>query len=250
VELFKAQLDKFQRLNRQGFVSQNQLLDQERQLSEIQTKQSEDLANIGGINARLAEFRMRGSQRMVEYRREVETQLADVQKEAATLAERLTAVRDSYSRLAIRAPVAGIVVDVAVHTIGGVVKPGDRLMDIVPDDRQLVVEAQLPPQYIDRVRPGLLADVHFDSYVSLARRPVVTGEIAVVSADILTDPRTGTPYYAIRIRVPGSETDKLGNVKLLPGMQGTVVIKTGERTFMNYLMRPLLRRFTTAFTEA
>lgn len=250
VALFNTQLEKFQRLNRQGFVSQNQLLELERQLSEIQSKQSEDLANIGGINARLAEFRMRSSQRLIEYRREVETQLAEVQKEAATLAERLTAVRDSHARLAIRAPVAGTVVDVAVHTVGGVVKPGDRLMDIVPNDDQLVVEAQLPPQYIDRVRPGLAADVHFDAYVSLMARPVLSGEVSVVSADILTDQRSGTTFYTLKVKIPGSELNKLGDIKLHPGMQGTVMIKTGERTFINYLVRPLLKRFTTALSES
>lgn len=249
VELFNAQLDKFQRLNRQGFVSQNQLLDLERQLSEIQSKQSEDLANMGGINARLAEFRMRDSQRMIEYRREVETQLADVQKEAATLSERLAAVRDSYQRLAIRAPVTGTVVDIAVHTVGGVVKPGDRLLDIVPDDDQLVVEAQLPPQYVDRVRTGLAADVHFDAYVSMVTRPVLSGEVTVVSADILTDPRSGAPYYTLKISIPGHELSKLGSIRLQPGMQGTVMVKTGERPFLVYLMRPLLRRFTTALSE-
>lgn len=250
VELFKVQLDKFHRLNRQGFVSHNQLLDQERQLSEIQTKQSEDLANIGSINARLAEFRMRGSQRMIEHRREIETQLADVQREASTLVERLAVVRNSHERLIIRAPVAGTVVDVAVHTIGGVIKPGERLLEIVPDSDRLVVEAQLAPQYIDRVRPGLKVDIHFDAYVSLVNRPLVSGELEVVSADILTDTRSGAPYYAIRVTVPASETGKMANVKLFPGMQSTVMIKTGERTFLGYLMRPLLRRFSSALSES
>lgn len=250
VELFNTQLEKFQRLNRQGFVSQNQLLELERQLSEIQSKQSEDLANIGGINARLAEFRMRSSQRLIEHRREVETQLAEVQKEATTLAERLTAISDSHARLTIRAPVAGTVVDVAVHTVGGVVKPGDRLMDIVPNDDQLVVEAQLPPQYIDRVRPGLAADVHFDAYVSLMARPVLSGEVVMVSADILTDPRSGAAFYTLKVSIPGSQLAKLGDVRLHPGMQGTVMVKTGERTFLSYLLRPLLKRFMSALSES
>jgi protease secretion system membrane fusion protein len=142
IQLFTEQLAKFDKLNRQSFVSQNQLLDIERQLAEIQSKQGEDLANIGGINARLAEFRMRDQQRVMEFRREVETQLSEAQKELATQAERLTSLRDSFQRLAIRAPVAGTVVDVAVSTVGGVVKPGDRIMDIVPAGDDLVVEAQ------------------------------------------------------------------------------------------------------------
>jgi HlyD family type I secretion membrane fusion protein len=249
IALFTEQLNKFQQLNRQGFVSQNQLLDIERQLAEIQSKQGEDLSNIGGINARLAEFRMRDQQRLMEFRREVETLLAEAQKELATQAERLTSLRDSYSRLAIRAPVAGTVVDVAVSTVGGVVKPGDRIMDIVPEGEDLVVEAQLPPQYIDRVHAGLPADVHFDAYVSLANRPVLAGELQVVSADVMTDPRSGVQFYTMRVTIPAAETGKVKNLKLFPGMQCTVMVKTGERSFLNYLLRPILRRFTTALSE-
>jgi protease secretion system membrane fusion protein len=249
IRLFTEQLANFEKLNRQGFVSQNQLLDIERQLAEIQSKQGEDLANIGGINARLAEFRMRDQQRLMEFRREVETQLSEAQKELATQAERLTSLRDSFQRLAIRAPVSGTVVEVAVSTVGGVVKPGDRIMEIVPDGDDLVVEAQLPPQYIDRVHPGLAADVHFDAYVSLANRPVLPGQVDVVSADVITDQRSGVQYYSLRIRIPASETSKVRSLKLFPGMQCTVMVKTGERSFMNYLMRPILRRFTTALSE-
>ncbi len=250
VQLFKAQLDSFSELNRKGFVSKNQLLDLERQLSEIQAKQSEDLANMGGVRARLAEFRLRDGQRMVDYRREVESQLADVDRELATLTERLGAVKDTHARLVIRAPVSGTVVDLGVHTVGGVAKPGDRLMDLVPENDELVVVAQLSPLYVDRVHAGLSAAVHFDSYISFARRPVVTGKVTTVSADALTDSRTGNMYYALKISVPASEMERLGAVRLQPGMQATVMIKTGERTMMAYLLRPLLRRFTSALSEA
>lgn len=250
VALFNSQLDRFQSLNKKGFVSQNQLVDMERQLAEIQSKQSEDLANMGGVKARLAEYRMRDSQRMIEFRREVETQLAEAQKEASSLAERLIALRDSNERLAIRAPVSGTVVDVAVNTVGGVVKPGDRLLDIVPDSEELVIEAQLAPQHVDRMRAGLPADVHFDAYVSLARRPMVSGNVSMVSADALTDPRSGEKYYAMRIMIPAQELAALGATRLQPGMMCNVTVKTGERTLLTYLLRPLLRRFSGALTEA
>jgi protease secretion system membrane fusion protein len=249
IQLFTNQLSNFQKLNRQGFVSQNQLLDIERQLAEIQSKQGEDLANIGAVNARLVEFRMKDQQRVFEFRREVETQLADAQKEESGQTERLTSLRDSFQRLAIRAPVAGTVVDVAISTVGGVVKPGERIMDIVPDGDDLVVEAQLPPQYIDRVHGKLPADVHFDAYVSLTNRPVLAGEVEVVSADVMTDPRSGLQHYNLRVRITAAEMKKNSNLKLYPGMQCTVMIKTGERSFMSYLLRPLLRRFTTALIE-
>ncbi|MGE5526355.1 MAG: HlyD family type I secretion periplasmic adaptor subunit [Rhodospirillaceae bacterium] len=249
VELFEEQLKAFRRLHADNFVSRNALLDMERQLAEVQSKQSEDLANIAAVEARLAEFRMREAQRKIEYQREVETQLADAQREAATLGERLVAQRELYARLAIRAPVDGVVVDLAANTPGGVIKPGDRIMDIVPEGDALIIDAQVAPQYIDRVHPGLEADVHFDAYMSRAERPVIHGKVSIVSADILTDPRTNTPYYAVRVTVLGSELKKLGALRLQPGMQGTVMVKTGERTLLTYLVRPLLRRFQGALTE-
>lgn len=249
IALFAEQLASFRSLREQGFVSRNNLLDLERQLAEVQSKQSEDLSNIAGINARLAEFRMRAAQREMEYRREVETQLADVQRESANLGDRLNAQQDTFDRLVLRAPVDGTVVDMTTHTLGGVVKPGDRLMDIVPGGDNLIVEARFPPQYIDRVYAGLPADVHFDAYTSRADRPVISGEVTVVSADVLKDPRTGEPYFTLRVTVPPSEVAKLGNLQLQPGMMSTVMVKTGERTLMTYLLRPLLKRFASALTE-
>lgn len=250
VRLFTEQQNNFATLNQQGFVSRNQLIDIERQLAEVQSKQGEDLSNIGSVNARLAEFRMRDQQRVMEFGREVQTQLADAQKELSAQQERLTSLQDLYSRLAIRAPVSGTVVDVAVSTVGGVVKPGERVMDIVPDGEDLMVEVQLAPQFIDRVHPGLPADVHFDAYVSMAQRPVLAGRVKVVSADVVTDARSGAQFYTMRVSIDAQEVDKLKHLKLFAGMQCTVMVKTGERSFMNYLMRPLLRRFTSALSEA
>lgn len=249
VALFNEQLTSFERLKQDGYVSRNYLVEVERQLAEVQTRQNEDLAKIADVNTRLAELRMRSAQRETEYRREVETQLADVQRDVATLGEKLAAQRDTVNRLAIKAPVAGTVVDLAFHTRGGVIKPGDRILDVVPQGDQLIVEAQVAPQYVDRIHAGLPADVHFDAYSSRVERPVVSGRVEVVSADALTEPRNGSTYYSVRVTVPAEEAKKLGSLKLQPGMQATVMVKTGEASLMVYLLRPLMRRFTTAMTE-
>jgi HlyD family type I secretion membrane fusion protein len=249
VQLFQQQLASYRNLNEQGFVSRNQLLELERQLAEVQSKESETLANMALVNARLAEFRMRGAQRETEHRREVESQLAEVQRDVAVLGERLAAQRDTFSRLVIRAPVSGTVVELAFHTVGGVIKAGDRILDIVPEGDELIVEARVAPQYIDRVHAGLPADVHFDAYMSRAERPVIAGKVLVVSADALADSRTGEQYYSMRVAVPAAELEKLGKLQLQPGMQGTVMVKTGERSLLVYLTRPLLRRFTAAMGE-
>jgi protease secretion system membrane fusion protein len=249
IALFREQLDSYQNLKRSGFLSRNHVLEVERQLAEVQGRQSEDLASMAGINARLAEFRMRGAQREAEYRREVEALLADAQREAATLGERLAAQQDVHDRLAVRAPVAGRIVDLAYHTIGGVVKPGDRILDIVPHDDELIVEARMSPQHVDRLHVGLAADVHLEAYANRADTPVVSGEVAVVSADALVDPKSGQPYFAVRVAVPREEVARLGEVRLMPGMLATVLVKTGERSLATYLARPLLRRFRTSLTE-
>jgi membrane fusion protein, protease secretion system len=245
----KEQLESFRALQAQGFVSRNHLLEQERQLAEVQAKQGEDLANIASIRARLADFRMRAAQRETEYSREVETQLSEVQREAAALGEKLAAERDTHARLVIRAPVSGTVVDLTTYTVGGVVKPGDRIMDIVPASDAMIVEARVAPQHIDRVRPGLPVDLHFDAYMSRAERPLIGGTVAVVSADALTDAKSGESYYAIRVTVPVDSGDGRGQLQLLPGMQATAMVKTGERSLLVYMLRPLLRRFTSALAE-
>ncbi len=249
VALFTEQLASYDKLKTQGYVSRSFLLDIERQLAEVQSRQSEDLSHIAGINARLSEFRMRGAQREIEYRREVETQLTDVQREASVLSERLAAQRDTVTRLALKAPVSGVVVDLGFHTLGGVIKPGERIMDIVPEGDQLVIDAQVLPQYIDRLKVDLPADVHFDAYSADTQRPMLHGRVAVVSADTLTDVRTGASYFSMRVMVSADQAKRLGDLHLQPGMQATVMVKTGERSLMAYLLRPLLRRFDAALTE-
>lgn len=249
IGLLNEQLASFRDLRKEGFVSRNNLLELERQMAEVTSRQGEDLSNIAGINARLAEFRMRGTQRQIEYRREVEAQLAEVQRDVSTLGERLTGQQDTFERLVLRAPASGKVVDLAFHTIGGVVKPGERILDIVPVNDALVVEARVAPQYIDSLHTGLPADVHFDAYASRVDRPVISGVVAVVSADALVDQRSGQSYYTMRVTVPPEEVARLGGLRLQPGMQATVMVKTGERTLMTYLMNPLMRRFQTALSE-
>jgi protease secretion system membrane fusion protein len=218
-------------------------------MAELSSRQGEDLSQIAGVHARLDEFRMRGAQRQMEFRREVQAQLSDKQRDLSTLGERLAGQQDSFDRLVLRAPASGKVVDLAFHTIGGVIKPGERVLDIVPENDALVIKARVAPQYIDSLRVGLPADVHLDAYASQVERPVISGVIAVVSADALVDPRSGQSYYAVRVTVPSEALWQLGELRLQPGMQTTVMVKTGERTLMTYLMNPLTRRFQTALNE-
>lgn len=248
--LLSEQMSAAAALREQGYVSRNQALEVERQLAETQSRQGEDLASITATQARLAELRLRESQYRVDHQRGLEALLAEARRDSAMLAEKVASLRDTHSRLSIRAPVSGTIVDLAVTTVGGVIRAGDRIMDIVPDDENLVVEARLDPRFVDRVRPGLAADLHFDAYMNLAMRPLVTGQIKTISADVMIDERTGTPFYLLRVAISADEQERLGGVTLQPGMLCSVMVKTGAHTLMAYLARPLLRRFSGALSEA
>lgn len=249
IDLFTEQVSATRALQTAGFASRNQLLDLERQLADLRNRQAEDDAQRSLIEARLTESRLRVAQRPLDYRKEVETQLADAQKEAIVLSERISGLSDAHQRLVVKAPVSGVVVDMAVTTPGGVVKAGDRVMDLVPDADSLVVEAKIQPQYIDRVHAGLRADVHFDAYQSLSQGPLAGAIVEVVSADLLTDQRSGQSHYSLRLKLADKAASGGRAVALHSGMHCTVIIKTGERSLMTYLIRPLVRRFQGALTE-
>ncbi len=247
--IIDEQIDTYQTLQGEGFLSKNYLLDAKKQSAEAKSKQNEAIANLAASQTKALEAQSRTAQRVSEYRSEVETQLAETQKEFASLSEQLQAQLDTVSKLSIKAPVSGVVVDLSATTIGGSIKPAERIMDIVPKGDKLVMEAQIPPQYIDRVRPGLPADIRFDAYATRAKTSLIEGKLEVVSADALTDPRTGATYYSAIVSASAQEIEKLGDIKPMPGMPTTVIIKTGERTLMTYLFAPLLRRFSTALVN-
>jgi epimerase transport system membrane fusion protein len=135
-----------------------------------------------------------------------------------------------------------------VHTVGGVFKPGDRLLDIVPRGEPLLVEARVNPNDIDQVSPGLEAEIRLNAFSS-RRTPTVAGRVLTVSADRLTDPVTRNPYYLARVEVTPDGMTTLGNLALQPGMSAEVLINTGQRTFFDYLIRPLTDRLASAFKE-
>ena len=159
----------------------------------------------------------------------------------------MRAIQDQYTRLDVRAPVAGIVVNMVAHTVGGVVAPGSPILDIVPKDDKLMVEAQVRPADIDGVKSGLLADVRFPAFNS-TEIPRLTGSVAVVSADRLAN-TSGAAYFLVRVQVSESELARLGGLSLIPGMPAEVLIKKSDRTFLQYLLSPVVHGIWTAFRE-
>jgi protease secretion system membrane fusion protein len=145
--------------------------------------------------------------------------------------------------------VAGQVVGLTVHSPGGVVTPGAKLMEIVPERAKLMLEAQIPTHLIDRVHAGLPADINLHAFVNLPQL-VVPGKVVTVSANSLTDAQTRASYYLARVEVAPEAMPLLHGRELQPGMPAGVVVKTGERTLLNYLLRPLLKRFSDSLKEA
>jgi protease secretion system membrane fusion protein len=184
------------------------------------------------------------------YYKDINTQLADIQKARDGLKDRLQAVSLDRDLTAIRSPVSGTVMGLKVNTIGGTVPAGQILAEIVPSESTLVVDAQVPPHLIDRVKQGEYTDMHFTAF-NANTTPVISGKVIMVSADKLPVQQAGQQgeFYLAKVEATKEGMEKLGNLKIEPGMPVDVIFKTGERTFMSYLIKPLSDRFVKAFKD-
>lgn len=235
-------------LVRDGYVPRNRQLELERQMAEIQTAMADLMGNTQRALRSIAELEQRRIARQQEYRQEVETQLSEVTREVQSDAERYVAVRADLDRVEIRSPAAGQVVGLAIQTVGGVVQPGQKLMDIVPEGEPLLLETRVFPHLVDKVRTGLKTDVRFTTF-SHSPQLVVEGEVVSVSGDLLTDQQTGVSYYLARVQISPEGMKDLGDRRMQPGMPAQVIIKTGERSMLTYLLSPLTRRVAASMTE-
>ncbi|MFT4053740.1 MAG: HlyD family type I secretion periplasmic adaptor subunit [Novosphingobium sp.] len=244
------QLANMRQLAAEGYVPRNRLLETERLRASIHSDISRDLGTIGQARGQAAELQSRLYQRREAWQQEVRAELADTRLEAQSLAAKQDAARFELRHTEIRAPASGRVVGLTVHTVGGVVQPGGRLMEIVPDAAPLIVEGQLPVGSVDKVHGGLPVDLLFTAFDRSAT-PRLLGKVEQVSADRLEDEKDGQPYYRVRIRVGADELARLGlgDQPLRAGMPVEVFVRTGERTLLNYLFKPLRDRLRTAWSD-
>ncbi|AXA26137.1 MULTISPECIES: HlyD family type I secretion periplasmic adaptor subunit [Pseudomonas] len=244
----REQLDNLRPLAGEGYIPRNRVLEYQRQLSQVQR----DLAQNAGDSARLeqgiVEARLNLQQRREEYQKEVRTQLAEAQVKAATLEQQLNSARFELRHSEILAPADGIAVNLGVHTEGAVVRAGDTLLEIVPQGTALEVEGRLPVNLVDKVAPQLPVDILFTAF-NQNSTPRVTGEVALISADQLLDERSGQPYYVLRSTVSEEALARLQGLSIRPGMPAELFVRTGERSLLNYLFKPLLDRAGSALTE-
>jgi membrane fusion protein, protease secretion system len=244
----KEQLDGMRDLAREGYVARNRLLELERTHAQLNTAIFEDTNNMGRGLRQISEFKLKRLQRQQEYQKEVRTQLSEVQKEAAGLTSRLVGLDHELQGVMVKAPVDGTVVAMNVFTNGGVVAPGFRMMDLVPSDDPLIVEGQLPVHLIDKVQRNLPVELIFSAF-NQKTTPHIPGIVTQVSADRLVDEKTGQPYYNLKARVAPEGMKLIANLQVRPGMPVDLFVKTGERTMMNYLMKPVIDQVKMAMTE-
>ncbi len=246
--LLNEELKNTRELVKEGYAPRNRQLELERMVSEANSSIAELLGNSTRAQRSISEMRQRAIVRQQEYRKEVETQLADVGREVQADAQKFQAVSDDLGRTEIKSPASGQVVGLAFQTVGGVIGPGQKLMDIVPANQSLLLEARVSPNLIDRVSADLPVDVRFSTFAS-SPQLVVEGKVASVSGDLLTDPKSGVSYYLARVLVTPEGLEKLGKRQMQPGMPVEVIFKTGERSLLTYLLHPLTRRMAASMKE-
>lgn len=246
--LLNEELGNTRSLVKEGYVPRNRQLELERQVSESSTAIAELQGNTIRARSSMAELRQRAISRQQEYRKEVESQLADVTREVLSDAGKFVALQDDLRRTEILSPADGQVVALSAQSVGGVIGPGQKVLDVVPANEALVLETRVQPQLIDRVHAGMPVDVRFSSFAN-SPQLVVQGKLVSVSGDLLTDPQNGTGYYLARVNVTPEGLKKLGKRQMQPGMPVEVVFKTGERSMLTYLLHPLTKRIAASMNE-
>jgi HlyD family secretion protein len=231
-----------------GLQTRARLLQLEREQAEIDGRHGDTLAQISRAEQAIGESEAMILQLKSDYNTEVAELLRDTQAQIFQLMERIQAANEVLGRTVVRAPEAGTITDLRIHTLGGVVVAGEPLMDLVPRQDRLIVLAQVKPEDIDLVRPGLEARVRLLAYKH-RRVPPVDGVLTYVSADRQIDEETQRAYYIARVRFNETSLRELPEVEIMPGMPAEVLIKTGQFTVAHYMLRPLLESFNRAFRE-
>lgn len=231
-----------------GYADKLRLRDMER--SNAQTEG--DIANlsseIAGAEIQIGETKLEILQLDKKFQEEVANKHSEVQAELYDVSQRLIAMQDKMTRTDITALSGGRVLGLSVHNVGGVIIAGHPILDIVPQQEELIIEAEVSPIDIDRVHTGLNADIRFSAFKQ-AIVPEVQGKVINLSADRLTDERTGNIYYQAHVELLPEAYSKLRGIELVPGMPAEVFINTGERTVFEYLMQPLTNSLARAFIE-
>lgn len=249
--LIKREIVAVRKLYAKGLARLPRLLELERAQADIRAERARRTAGIAGNNQKIGETEIQRITIYEEDRGTVGKELAKVRADLAVARSRLPSRADVLRRTLVRAPVSGRVMNVRVTTeVGGVLKSGEPILDIVPENGRLVIDARVKPVDIDTVKSGMKTRVLLTAYRQRSM-PQIYGRVRTVSADRLVDEKTGQPYFLAEVEVPPGELKRDGrDIRLMPGMPAEIMILTGERTLMDYLLQPLVESFMRSFRES
>jgi HlyD family secretion protein len=248
IELINRELQGVRELYKNNLVQISRLTQLEREGARLEGEQAQFIAAIAQSNRRIAEIELKVIQVDQDLSSEVAKEMREIDAKIGEFVERKITAEDQLQRVDIRAPQDGSVFQLSVHTIGGVIAPGETIMLIVPETDSLSVEAKVNPQDIEQVQLKQKSVLRFTAF-NAATTPEINGFVSRISADISSDQRTGLSYYTIRISMPPEQVAKLGEIKLVPGMPVECFVETGERTVISYLLKPLRDQLMRAFRE-
>jgi epimerase transport system membrane fusion protein len=246
--IIAAELKDQNLLLEKGLTQRPRVLELERTASGLRGQQGDITGAIARARQAIGEIELQMIQAHNDRMTDVAKDLREAQAKLADVVPRLQAARDVLQRTKIRSPYGGYVVDLAVFSVGAVIQRGDKVMDIVPSQNNLVAEANVNVDDIHEIHPGMRAEMHFTAYKQRVI-PIIHGDVIDVSADRLTDKRTGTPYYTALVRVDEKELAASKEVQLAPGMAVSVMIPTTERTALDYLLGPVMASFDQSFRQ-
>jgi len=234
-----AEVEANKELSIKGYVSKTHLLELERAGTEYVSRSAENRAKLSGARQKISDLELRAETLRSTFQQEASNKLRETTATIFDLRERLRPAQDAEQRQRITAPITGEVVDLKITTVGAVIAPREPILDIVPENPDLLVEARVRPQDINNVYTDSLADVRLTAF---RRRwtPTVEGKVIYVSADRLIDTKTDTPYYTVHVHVPPEELKKAGDIKLRAGMPAMVFIKTTPRNALQYFLDPVV----------
>jgi HlyD family secretion protein len=248
LELIAGELTGVQDLYDKRLVPLTRLTTLQRETARIEGERGQLISAIAETKAKVGEAQLQIVKLDQDFRTDVVKELGETQGKAAELEQRGVAARDIIDRIELRAPTSGIIHQLSAHTIGGVIRAGDAIMEVVPDSDDLQIEARLQPNDIDQVQVGQKALIRFSAFNQRVT-PQIVGLVSYVSADVSHDQQTNASYFTVRMTLPDDERRRLAGLQLVSGMPAEVFMQTGSRTMMSYLLKPITDQFNRAFVE-
>jgi HlyD family secretion protein len=248
IQLIQDELTGVEQLWRKNLVPITRVTSLKREETRLRGERGSLISSIAQAKGRISETSLQIIQIDQDLRSEVSKELREVQAKIAELVERKTTAEDQLKRIDIRAPQDGVVHQSIVHTVGGVINASEPLMLIVPEADELSIEVKVLPQDIDQLRPGLDTVLRLSAF-NQRTTPELKGKVSMIAADLVTDQRSGVQYYPVRVAFADGERERLGDLKLVPGMPVEGLIQTGYRTVFSYLTKPVADNMAKAFRE-